>query len=83
MNAVPPTSCINISHTDTNVASQACSLSSDKKLIDSNHSTEIRNGDYSNAKQNVFTAPSRIHNSIITMGDEMKKQESEEMVIIR
>ena len=83
MNAVPPTSCINISHTDTNVASQACSLSSDKKLIDSNHSTEIRNGDYIDVKENVFTAPSRIHNRIITMGDGMKKLESEKMDVIR
>ena len=57
--------------------------SSDKNLIEINHSTEIRNGDYSNVKENVFTTPSRIHNIIITMGDEIKKQGSEEMDVIR
>ena len=83
MNALSPTSCINISHTDTNVASQACFSPSDKNLIEINHSTEIRNGDYSNVKENMFTTPSRIHNRIITMGDEIKKQGSEEMDVIR
>ena len=83
MDASSTTSCINGGHTDTNEASQACFSSSDKKSIDSNHSTEIRNGDYRNVKENVFTAPSRIHNRIITMGDGMKKLESEEMDVIR
>ena len=83
MDVSSTSSCINSSHTDTNKASQACFSSSDKKLIDSNHSPEIRNGDYIDVKENVFTASSRIHNRIITMGDGMKKLESEEMDAIR
>ena len=83
MDASSTASCINGGHTDTNVASQACFSSRDKKLIDSNHSTEIRNGDYIDVKENVFTAPSRIHNKIIMMGDGTKKLGSDEMDVVR
>ena len=83
MDASSTASCINGGHTDTNVASQACFSSRDKKLIDSNHSTEIRNGDYIDVKENVFTAPSRIHNNIIMMGDGTKKLGSDEMDVVR
>ena len=83
MDASSTASCINGGYTDTNVASQACFSSRDKKLIDSNHSTEIRNGDYIDVKENVFTAPSRIHNKIIMMGDGTKKLGSDEMDVVR
>ena len=83
MDVSSTSSCINGSHTDTNKASQACFSSSDKKLIDSNHSPEIRNGDYIDVKENVFTAPSRIHNKIIMMGDGTKKLGSDEMDVVR
>ena len=66
-------------HAEASGSSQACFTSNDAKSIDSSHSIEIRNGDYIDVKQNVFTTPPKLHKKIITITGENTKVEPEEM----
>ena len=73
------TSHLNGDHAEANGSSQACFSSIDTKSIDSSHSLDIKNGDYIDVKQNVFTTPPKLHKKIITITGGTSKAEPEEM----
>ena len=70
MDAASATIRINGVHNEANRSSQACSASNDTRSIDSNQSIEIKNGDYTYVKENVFQTPPIIHKKIITITNE-------------
>ena len=83
MDAASETICINGGHKAANRSSLACSTSNDTRSIDSNQSIEIKNGDYTYVKENVFQTPPIIHKKIITITNETPTSKLDGMDDIR